>query len=162
MDIYLIRHGIAGERDPEQWPDDSLRPLTSKGKKRFRRAARGLVRLVPEVDALLTSPLVRARQTAEALTKAGWPVPEICDELAQGDAGALVRALLAYRELDSIALVGHEPYLSRFAAAALGGSAPWTEMKKGSAACLRLASLGLTAKAELRFYAPPALLRAIR
>ena len=57
MRILLFRHGPAGERDPEQWPDDRLRPLTPKGIERTRRAARGLLRLEGRPRVVLTSPL---------------------------------------------------------------------------------------------------------
>src|SRR5580765_5134354 len=69
MRIYLMRHGPAGNRDT--WTDDdSLRPLTEKGERRTRAAADGLKRLNPAIDVLLTSPLVRARQTAEIVGEA--------------------------------------------------------------------------------------------
>jgi len=158
VDIYLVRHAIAGERDPERWPDDSQRPLTKKGIRRFTEAAAGLVTVVPEVDLVLASPYRRAWQTATILEEAGWPAPQRLDELAQGEAGGLFRALLPYKDRDSIALVGHEPYLSRFVTA-IAGNAPWREMKKGGAVRLQQPQLSLTAAAELRWYLPPSILR---
>ena len=62
--LYLVRHAVAEERGPA-WPDDTLRPLTERGQRRFARAATGFVRLEGVPDSILTSPLVRARQTAE-------------------------------------------------------------------------------------------------
>ena len=62
-ELYLIRHGLAEERG-EAWPDDTKRPLTDEGMSRMRKAARGLARLGVSFDAILTSPLTRARQTA--------------------------------------------------------------------------------------------------
>ena len=67
MDLYLVRHGVAYDPDPAQWPDDKDRPLTQDGEKRFRRAARGLRELVPTVSVVLSSRWVRAWRTAELL-----------------------------------------------------------------------------------------------
>ncbi len=76
MDLYLVRHGIAYDPDPAQWPDDKDRPLTPEGEKRFRQVARGLRELVPSVSVVLSSPWARAWRTAELLEKeAHWPAP---------------------------------------------------------------------------------------
>ena len=64
FELYLIRHGIAAERGKE-WPDDSKRPLTPEGISRLRKAARGLNALGVGFDQIVTSPLVRTRQTAD-------------------------------------------------------------------------------------------------
>jgi len=85
MDLYLVRHAIAFNPDDSQWPDDSQRPLTPDGEKRFKQAARGLGRLVRSVDVVLSSPFVRAWRTAELLEKdAGWPKPTRCEALEAG------------------------------------------------------------------------------
>ena len=160
MDLYLVRHAIAGERDPDRWPQDSERPLTKKGIRRFTQAAAGLVTVVPQVDLVLASPYRRAWETALILEKAGWPDPQRLDELAQGEPGVLLRALLPYRARDSVALVGHEPYLTRFITSLLG-VAPWAEMRKGGAVRLQQPQPSLTGGAELRWYLPPSVLRKI-
>jgi phosphohistidine phosphatase len=162
MEIYLVRHAQAGERDPERWPDDSQRPLTKKGIRRFERSAKGIVSLVPEVDVVLASPYRRTWQTAEILEDAGWPGPLRLDELIKSEPGALFRALTRYEDLSSIALVGHEPHLSRFATALLG-RAPWGEMKKGALAKLSQEALNLSAgTTTLDYYLPPKVLRKLR
>ena len=163
MDLYLVRHAIAGERDPDRWPNDGDRPLTKKGIRRFTKAAKGLVSLVPEVDIVLASPYQRAWHTALILEEAGWPSPLRLDALVRSEPGALVGALRPYQDLESVALVGHEPRLSQFAAALLGkGTAPWNEMKKGGVVRLEQSVLGLSSGAELRWYLPPGVLRKIR
>src|SRR5262249_18753372 len=82
MELLLVRHAIAAERDPSRWPDDRDRPLTSQGEERMRRAARGLGRIAPEVDLAFASPLVRAWRTAEILhEEIGWPAPEASSQL---------------------------------------------------------------------------------
>ena len=72
MEIYLIRHAIAEERG-DDWPDDDDRPLTEEGIRRFEEAARGLLEFDAHPVRILTSPLVRARQTAELLAAATHP-----------------------------------------------------------------------------------------
>src|SRR5258706_15858564 len=69
MRLILFRHAPAQARDPERWPRDLARPLTSRGETRARRAARGIVRLEPELTRVLSSPAQRARSTAEFLVR---------------------------------------------------------------------------------------------
>jgi phosphohistidine phosphatase len=136
--------------------------LTKKGIRRFKKAASGLVSLVDHVDVVLASPYERAWQTALILEEAGWPAPLRLDELINSEPGVLYRALTQYAPLGSIALVGHEPHLSRFAAALLG-RAPWAEMKKGGVARLHQDHLSLSAGATtLAWYLPPKILRRLR
>lgn len=116
--VYLVRHGIAADPLPGQ-PDES-RPLTAKGRKRFRRGARVVAELEEEVDHLFSSPLVRAVQTAEILARAlkrdevgileelrtGAPVPELLAAVAR-----------RVRNGEGVALVGHDPQMSRLVVA---------------------------------------------
>ena len=162
MDLYLVRHAIAEDPDGATWPDDSKRPLSDRGVKRFRKGARGLTDFVPEVDIVLASPYERARHTALLLHEAGWPAAAPCPELAGGEPGALLRALQPYAQAGSVALVGHEPHLSRFAAALLGlPRPPWSELNRGGVLCVRLPQLGLANGAELRWLLTPRVLRAL-
>lgn len=85
MDLLIIRHAIAFERDRHRWRQDAERPLSPAGMRRARKAAAGLKQLTKRPQRLLTSPLVRARQTAQILTEvAGWPAAEEIPELAPG------------------------------------------------------------------------------
>src|SRR5215831_197688 len=95
-ELYLIRHGLAEERG-EAWPDDTKRPLTPQGMARLRRAARALARVGVPVDVVLTSPLVRTRQTSELLAAAFIPRPPIVntDALAPGGTPPAVAAEIA-------------------------------------------------------------------
>ena len=98
MKLLLVRHAIAEERDDKRWPSDADRPLTQRGMRRFRSAAAGLGTLVPEVDRLLTSPFVRAHQTATILEDVlDWPEAEVRPHLAGGAplAGAIALPDLA-------------------------------------------------------------------
>lgn len=141
MQLYLVRHAIAETRDPRRWPDDAERPLTTDGEARFRRAAHGLRRLVPAVDVVLSSPYVRAWQTAVVLhEEARWVGPEHCTALVAEAAAADVLPSLAERTESSVALVGHEPFLSRLVSLLLAGSADAiaVELKKGAVARIDL------------------------
>lgn len=163
MDLFLIRHAIAAERDAAAWPDDAERPLTPEGRDRFSRAARGLSVIVPAVEVLLSSPYARAWETAKILAgEAGWPAPVRCDALAADRNPTEVVGLLAGgRAAERVALVGHEPNLSALAAFLLLGDAarPMLEMKKGGVACLRLEGKIRPAAARLRWVLPPKVLR---
>lgn len=166
MDLYLIRHAIAADLDPVAWPDDTKRPLTPDGAKRYRQAARGLRRLAPKVDAVLSSPYVRAWETAKILAdRAGWPAPTRCDALAGGGTpSAVVRAMGRRGSAEAVALVGHEPNLSELATYLLAGekTRPVLELKKGGVACLRIEGGLRPGAATLRWVVPPKVLVRLR
>src|SRR5438105_14345375 len=86
FELYLIRHGLAAERG-EAYPDDSKRPLTSRGIQRLKREAKALNALDVSFDVILTSPLVRTRQTAEALASALRVPPPIVNAQALSPVG---------------------------------------------------------------------------
>jgi hypothetical protein len=97
-ELYLIRHGIAEEQG-EAWPDDAKRPLTQEGAAKLRKAVRALARLGVSLDVILTSPLVRTRQTAEIVAAGFDPKPHLvtADSLAPGGSAAAVIADLRSR-----------------------------------------------------------------
>ena len=164
MDVYLVRHAIAETRDSTQWPDDAERPLTPEGEARFRKAARGLRRVAPQVDIVLASPYVRAWQTAEILEcEAGWPAPERAHELEATQAPADAVELLRRHASNSVALIGHEPNLSGLASLLLAGDehAVAIEVKKGAVVRLTLNPEVRPASALLRWSATPKVLRAL-
>ena len=157
LDLLLIRHAIAADRDLVDWPDDSLRPLTPDGIERFRRAARGLARVVPEVDAVFASPYARAWETAELLhDEAGWPRPEPSEALEAVRSARDALPLLEGRE-GALALVGHEPSLSSLASLLLTGDPGRLplELKKGGVVHLTVEH----GHAVLVWHATPKLLR---
>jgi phosphohistidine phosphatase len=160
--LYLVRHAIAAERG-EKYPDDRARPLTKTGATRMRRVAAGLARLRPDIDLVLTSPLVRAHRTAEILLAALVPAPrlEVLDELAPGHTPAEVAAALGRSAAhQAIALVGHEPDLGALAAWLLGAREP-LPFKKGSIACVDVAAFPPGRTGRLRWFATPRMLRAL-
>src|SRR6188472_878007 len=118
FELYLIRHGLAAERG-EQYPDDTKRPLTTRGIQRLRRAGKALASLDVAFDVILTSPLVRTRQTADALASAFREPPPIVNapSLAPGGShNAIVDDLAKQHRRKKIAIVGHEPGIGELAA----------------------------------------------
>ena len=120
MQLLVIRHGIAVERGTPGIPDED-RPLTPEGEEKFAEAAKGLAALVERPDALLTSPLLRAKQTA-ALAAAAWGKidPVETPALAGGSFEEQAAVLDRYRGDATVAVVGHEPHLSALLARLLG------------------------------------------
>ena len=120
-ELLVIRHALAHERDAARWPDDEQRPLSLAGRKKFRTFAALAGAWVPTPDIVLSSPLRRARQTARILRRrAGFPKPVKCPLLSpEANTGALIRMLERHDER-CIAIVGHEPDLSRLVTTLLG------------------------------------------
>jgi phosphohistidine phosphatase len=160
--LYLIRHGLAEERG-DAWPDDSRRPLSEEGMSRLRKEARGLVRLGVTFDVVLTSPLVRARQTADIVAGAfsARPAIVVIDSLApDGTAQAVLSDLEKQARRTRIALVGHEPGIEL--AARLAGSRRALAFKKGSICRIDVKSLPPAGPGTLRWFIPPKILRELR
>ena len=159
MRVLIVRHALALPRGTPGVAD-AERPLTPRGRRRFARAARGLAGLVPRPDVLLSSPWLRARQTAEILAEAcGGPAVTTEPALAGQPPGKVEAALQAHRRRALVALVGHEPYLSALLAWALGaGETAGLEFRPGGAA-LRDAPGGRLRGARLVWFLPPRLLR---
>lgn len=172
LQLYLVRHAIAVPRG-EDWPDDATRPLTPDGMTRMRRAARGLAALVSQIDVVLTSPLVRARQTADILAGAFTSPPSvvIVDALAPGGSVARVLAeAVKHARKGPIALVGHEPGIGELAAHLLGAGQA-LEFKKGAVARIDVSGFNSAGSgpqaarrltSTLRWFLPPRALRALR
>jgi phosphohistidine phosphatase len=164
MELLLIRHAIAEARDARRWPDDRDRPLSRSGQERATRAARGLRRLKIRPSLLLTSPLKRARQTAAILALAAhWPRALSCAELAPGGSAQHLFAYLATLKSTRLAIVGHEPDLSRLLELCLGepGTGLRMEFKKLAVVGLRFAHRPAAGAAQLLWLLPPRMLRAL-
>lgn len=113
-----MRHAEAGEADSARWPDDRDRPLTAAGRREHAAVAAALRRMDLRFDRVLTSPLRRARETAEITVRAygAAPVPEPTELLGDRAEPASTLAGLAAVEAGTLLAVGHEPTLSRLAA----------------------------------------------
>ena len=162
-ELYLIRHGIAEARG-DAWPDDAKRPLTEDGISRLKKEARGLARLNVAFDVILTSPLVRTRQTAEVFAGALDSRPALvnAESLAPGGTyAALVADLEKHARKHSIALVGHEPGIGELAARLIGSRHP-IEFKKGAVCRIDLDEVPPSGPGDLRWMLTPKILRGIK
>lgn len=156
MRVYIMRHGPAEERARE----DRLRRLTPDGREKTREAARGLAALgaAEEIDVILTSPYVRARETAEIAAEAlglGDRVVET-DALASGASPASAWKEIAKRAKKGALTVGHEPDCGLLVRHLLGAATFEAPLKKAGVACVESGE-----RPALVFFAPPALLRAL-
>ncbi len=138
MKLYLLRHGIAYER--EQWHNNDFdRPLTPEGKTRMARQAIAIAKMDLALDAILTSPLVRAYQTAEIVAQELKQLDRLAQEARLGldfNASELAKILRAHTNARALMLVGHEPGMSETISYLIGGGR--VEMKKGALACIEL------------------------
>lgn len=127
MELYLIRHGIAAQR--EDYANDQERPLTHKGRQKTGKIAKQLRERGLRFDLILTSPLVRARETAAILQEAGLcsQVEEFTSLAPDGDINAWVRWLEEHQHSATgdrcLALVGHQPDLGNWAETLVWGNA---------------------------------------
>ena len=165
MQLLVVRHAIAFDRDAARWPDDAERPLTPEGVARAGKSALGLKRIAGPPLRVLASPLTRAQQTASILRRfADWPEPTPCTQLLPDASPGGVLALLARARERCVAVVGHEPGLSRLIAACLpgGASAAAFEMKKMGVALLEFPGAPREGRGRLVWLLPPKVLRAAR
>lgn len=161
-EVYLIRHGLAAERG-EDYPDDSKRPLTSAGMSKLRKEAKALNALEVGFDLIITSPLVRTRQTAEVIAETLQTKPQIVSSDALAPAGtpaAVVQELARHAKKARIALVGHEPNLGELAGRLIGAKSP-IEFKKGAICRIDFDVLPPKGYGQLRWFIPPRVLRYI-
>jgi phosphohistidine phosphatase len=161
--LYVVRHAIAGDRGPE-YPDDSKRPLTDYGTARFRKVARGLREMNVEIDVILSSPFLRARQTADILSQElrghppvvetaalvpGAPYPDVLAEL-----GRHLRAR-------AVAMVGHDPTIGEIAARLVGSPSRFA-FKKGGVCRIDVDRLPPPGPGRLVWLAFPRMLTGLR
>jgi phosphohistidine phosphatase len=159
-ELYLVRHAIAAERG-DDFPDDDQRPLTERGIARFKAVVQGLAAIEVTVDEIFTSPLVRAKQTADLLA-AGLPGKasvKTLDALAPGHSPASVLAQLSrIARRRRIMLVGHEPDLGELAAHLIGAGRA-LPFKKGGVCRIEVESLTSRRPAALSWFMQPRMLR---
>jgi phosphohistidine phosphatase len=161
LELYLIRHGIAADRGDE-YPDDSKRPLTTQGISRLRKETKALTELGVEFDQIITSPLVRTRQTADIFAESMKSKPPVSTSDALAPAGtpaAVIQDLAKLTKKGSrIALVGHEPNLGELAARLIGARAA-LDFKKGAICRIDFEVLPPKGTGHLQWFVPPRLLR---
>ena len=165
MNLYIVRHGIAAPRSALGLPDED-RPMTEEGVLKMKKIARGLCALGIVPGIILSSPLVRAKQTAEILLEAFKFDAEklkLTPALApSGSRSQVYQEINAYSKLESVMLVGHQPSLGEIAGEIAWGSADhYVELKKGGACALDVEELLPTPRGTLLWLLTPAILRAL-
>ena len=161
FEIYLVRHGLAGQFG--EYDDDSVRPLTEEGVKKTTKVAQRLRDFGIQFDRLFTSPYERAYQTAQILQSVGLgeSIEPVADLKPNGDDTAILGSLTKLRrEGLRVAIVGHEPNLSRLAANLIfGQSSEALTLKKAGVIGLTAPIVGdLVGQCQLFWLVPPRLL----
>jgi phosphohistidine phosphatase len=137
MNLYLIRHAAAAPLGAGDIYDDAERPLTAVGQSQSRALAAALQRIGVYLGKVVTSPLLRARQTAEGMLQ-HWstPAPEllVCEELAGGGKRRKLTRFVQDLNVESAALVGHMPDLAGYAAWLIGNKKAHLELAKAGIA----------------------------
>lgn len=161
MELYIIRHGLAGEHG--SYANDEERPLTAEGQRRTRQVAKRLQELDIQFDLIQTSPLVRARQTAEILQKVGLAqqLEESVDLKPGGEINRWLEWLRSWQGQghESLAIVGHEPDLGAWAEQLVWGKVQYKlVVKKASVIGLLLPDRDALGQSQLFWLTPPRLL----
>jgi phosphohistidine phosphatase len=167
MNLYFMRHGIAVAADDPDFADDNERPLTNKGVKRMHRAARGLARLKIPFDGILTSPVLRARQTAEIVVgelRLESHLEAISSLAPDSTVEHLLFGLTRFQDRKHLLLVGHEPLFSQTLSALLCPSRGQDQdlaiaVRKGSLCRIEIDTLPPTNPATLHWHLAPKQLR---
>jgi len=161
VELVLIRHGIAIDREDPGCPSEAERWLTKEGAEKTREAMAGLRALGIEPDVVLASPLRRALETAriaaEALRLDPKAIRTTAALLPDCDPGALLGELSEHA-VGTVACCGHAPNLDMVIARAVGARAPFTALKKAGVACVALDS-PRARHGHLLWLYPPAALR---
>jgi phosphohistidine phosphatase len=167
VNIYFLRHGIAVERGAPGFEDDSARPLTREGEKQLRKTSRALRKMKLEFDLILSSPLLRAKQTAEIVAKNLKLKKRLkfSDELKpDGSMKNLFRRLNELKPAPkNLLLVGHEPYLSRLISILVsGGENTAIDFKKSGLCKLDVEKLRFGFCAKLAWLLTPKQMKLMR
>jgi len=159
MELYVMRHGKAAEPDPKLYPSDDQRPLTEAGRRDLEQIAAAMKLMKLEINLILSSPLVRARQTAEIVAKTLGITKKLLysDSLAQNEVKPVIEEIKrAYKGETSLLLVGHEPQLSELVSTLLtGGPDMVLNFKKGGLIKLQIKRIGLNRCANLEWLMAP-------
>lgn len=161
MDLYILRHAWAVDRDDRQWPDDHLRPLSEEGQERFTQMAARLIGRGMTPELIATSPLARCVETARILALQADKVEVVeLDELQPGgDVDGLLRwTAQQARKHKRIAWVGHAPDVNRLAAAMIGDGHCLIHFTKGATAAIRFDGPPTIGAGELQWLATAKLL----
>jgi phosphohistidine phosphatase len=142
MLLYIVRHGIAIDREDPKCPSDPERYLTPEGHTRTKEVAKSIALLIETPKALISSPYVRAVQTAEifaeALDFSKGKIEKTEVLLPGAEPSAFLRELARKKQVESVMCFGHAPQLDELLSAALGAKKAVTELKKAGVACIEM------------------------
>ncbi|HEX4146914.1 MAG TPA: histidine phosphatase family protein [Pirellulales bacterium] len=160
MLLYIVRHAPAGQHGDPRYPNDSLRPLTRKGQRRFGSLVRRLVRHGLAPSLVVTSPLLRCRQTAEILVARAHEPPKLLerDELAPGAHWADLIDWTSSEGAEEVAWVGHAPDVDRMTAELIGSTDANLSFAKGAIAAIRFPAKIAIGEGELNWLVKPKLI----
>ena len=163
MEIYILRHGVAAERGTPGYKKDSDRPLTKEGEDKMHQIAEAILGMELKFDLILSSPYIRAAQTAQIVANELDEEVTFTDALIpEGNPLDLI-AEINDEKPQRLLLVGHEPDLSRLASVLItGGSDAVIELKKGGLCKLTSDKLTFGQCATLNWLLTPRLLRSLR
>ena len=165
MNLYIIRHAIAVDEGTSDYESDSERPLTDKGRKKMRQIAKGLRNLGVEFDLILSSPYVRARETAEILADVFKMKKKILfsdNLIPMGNPELLITEVNEKYSVNSIALIGHEPHLSTLVGLLVAENAKIdVTLKKGGVCYLSADDLHHEHRATLEWLLTPGIMMEI-
>jgi phosphohistidine phosphatase len=162
-ELYIMRHGIAVDRGTAGFSDDWKRPLTPDGRKKTEEITRGLIRLGFDADWIVSSPLVRALETAKIVAaELGNHTPlDVTDDLRPGGAAEAVIACLAkHVHRKRVLVVGHEPDLSEMAGRLIGaGRRAHLALKKGGCCLITFDEFPPKSPGKLIWWLTPRVMR---
>ncbi len=163
MELYIVRHGIAIDREDPKSPSDPERFLTPEGLRKTREVARGFASLKISPDVFLSSPYVRAMQTAEIFAEvvkfSNSKIKQTDLLLPGAEPAAFFRELQrTSRSEESVICFGHAPHVDELIAFALGSKKDLTQLKKAGTACLELTRISPPA-ASLVWLSTPKILK---
>jgi len=165
MELYLMRHGLAVERGADGFADDAKRPLTPKGRRQARKIVAAMKKLDCGFDLILSSPLLRAKQTAEIVAEKLKLQKrlQLSNALAPGGAPAmLARQLGREKTSGKVLLVGHEPGLSELVSLLTSGDVQLQmDFRKGGLCKLEIEKLRAGKCATLAWLLTPKQLKAV-
>lgn len=148
MQLYIVRHGIAIDREDPKCPPEAERFLTEEGIERTKQVAKGLAALGVHADLMVSSPFVRARQTAEIFAAAlDYPDDKIRESeslLPGAEPAVFLKELAREKNASSVFCFGHGPHVDGLVALTIGAKGPVSDMKKAGVALV-----------ELRRFSPP-------
>lgn len=157
MKLYLVRHAIAD--DMTGYEDDSLRPLTAKGREKMKRIVTALKELGVQPELIVSSPYLRASQTASILAKGLKYKEELLYSdflVPMGEPSDMIGEINEKFSVDELMLVGHEPNISSLASVLLAGNTDLSiNFKKGGVCCLSVDDLHYDRKATLEWLISP-------